>query len=78
MKSEKEAYWTIDSSETMSIHTRATEKGILLVMETKVECFTVDEDGNIVIHLKRKTASDISNILTKALVEGNPKEDSAT
>jgi hypothetical protein len=73
--SKKESYWTIESSETMTIHTRKTDKGILLVMDTKVECFTVDEDGKVVIHLKRRTASDLSNILTKTLIEGNPKED---
>lgn len=73
--SKEELFWSVESSETISIHSRETDKGILLILDTKVECFEIDENGSIAIHLKRKTAADISNILNRTLVEGNPKED---
>lgn len=75
MESKKELFWTIESSERMKIHARQSEKGVYVIMETDVTFCRVNEDGHVEIHLKKRTASDLSNIITQTLIEGNPKED---
>jgi len=78
MKSKEELFWSIESSESMKIHARESEKGVYVIMETDVAFCRVNEDGCVEMHLKKRTASDLSNIIAQTLIEGNPKEDSAT
>jgi len=73
--SKEELFWSVKSSEKMTINSRQSEKGVYVIMETDVAFCRINEDGRVEMHLTKRTASELSNIIAKTLIEGNPKED---
>jgi hypothetical protein len=66
-------FWQTKASKDMTVLATQTERGIFVVLETNIKCSDVDPNGNLLLHLKRETASSLVNVISKALVE-NPNK----